>query len=134
MGSIGIDLSRWTEEGLLSFQVGRGASQGLETHLVRIQDAVSRLQPKVAVVDPVTSLTAVSGGLHEVELWEVLRAEIAPGDTVRLDAGCDKRAVTCREKFANILNFRGFPDIPGDNRLLTIPLRSTSTANGTGGK
>lgn len=74
-----------------------------------------------------------SGALHEIELWEALRAVIAVGDTVRLDAGCDKQAATCREKFANIVNFRGFPDIPGDNKLLSIPLRSSS-ANGSGGK
>ncbi|HCQ66328.1 MAG TPA: hypothetical protein DIU07_14780 [Rhodobacteraceae bacterium] len=74
------------------------------------------------------------GGIHTVELWESLRAEIAPGDTVRLDAGCNKRRSTCRDKFSNILNFRGFPDIPGDNKLLTIPLRSTSTTSGTGAK
>ena len=73
-------------------------------------------------------------GIHRVELWESLRAEIAPGDTVRLDAGCNKRRSTCRDKFANILNFRGFPDIPGDNKLLTIPLRSSSTTGGTGAK
>jgi len=74
-----------------------------------------------------------ASGLHTIELWEALRAEIAPGDSVRLDAGCNKNAATCRDKFANILNFRGFPDIPGDNRLMSIPLRS-STANGTGRK
>ena len=76
----------------------------------------------------------LSGGIHTVELWESLRAEIAPGDAVQLDAGCDKRVATCRDKFANILNFRGFPDIPGDNKLLSIPLRSSSTGSGTGSK
>lgn len=75
-----------------------------------------------------------NSGNHVVELWESLRAEIAPGDTVRLDAGCNKRRSTCRDKFSNILNFRGFPDIPGDNKLLTIPLRSSSTTSGTGAK
>lgn len=79
----------------------------------------------------VVKADAKSGGLHTVELWESLGAEIAPGDTVRLDAGCNKRRSTCRDKFSNILNFRGFPDIPGDNKLLSIPLRSTS---GTGAK
>ncbi|MCB1337048.1 MAG: DUF2163 domain-containing protein [Maritimibacter sp.] len=70
---------------------------------------------------------------HIVELWESLRAEIAVGDTVRLDAGCDKRVATCRDKFSNIRNFRGFPDVPGDNKLLTIPLR-TARDTGSGAK
>lgn len=73
-------------------------------------------------------------GIHTVELWEALRAEILPGDTLRLDAGCNKRRSTCRDKFSNVLNFRGFPDIPGDSRLLTIPLRTTGTAGGSGAK
>lgn len=75
-----------------------------------------------------------SGSLRIVELWEGLRAEIAPGDTVRLDAGCTKGVAACRDKFDNILNFRGFPDIPGDNKLMTIPLRGSGSANGSGAK
>ncbi|MFD2844660.1 phage BR0599 family protein [Paracoccus cavernae] len=45
---------------------------------------------------------------------------IAPvaGDQVRLSAGCDKRAETCRLKFANFLNFRGFPHLPTEDWLL----------------
>ena len=71
--------------------------------------------------------------LHEDRaLGEACVAAIAPGDTVRLDAGCDKRASTCREKFANIVNYRGFPDIPGDNKLLSSSASHvSSTANGT---
>lgn len=79
----------------------------------------------------VVKTDAKAGGIHMVELWESLGAEIAPGDTVQLDAGCNKRRSTCRDKFSNILNYRGFPDIPGDNKLLSIPLRTTS---GTGAK
>ena len=30
-------------------------------------------------------------------------------------AGCDKRRETCRDKFANILNFQGFPFMPGSD-------------------
>lgn len=66
-----------------------------------------------------------AGGLRLVEVWEYLSAGLAPGDRVRLEAGCDKRSETCGEKFANLLNFRGFPDIPGEDWLLGYP-----TANG----
>lgn len=58
---------------------------------------------------------------REIELWEGLRAEIATGDLVRIEAGCDKRAKTCRLKFQNLLNFRGFPDIPGEDWLMSYP-------------
>ncbi|WP_270730764.1 DUF2163 domain-containing protein [Shimia sp. Alg240-R146] len=72
----------------------------------------------------------LEGGRREVELWEPLRAEIKPGDLVRLISGCDKRFDTCRFKFGNILNFQGFPDIPGEDWITSYP---TSEADTTGG-
>jgi uncharacterized phage protein (TIGR02218 family) len=36
-------------------------------------------------------------------------------------AGCDKRAETCRAKFGNFLNFRGFPHIPGEDWVTAYP-------------
>lgn len=65
-----------------------------------------------------------------IELWEPLRAAVVPGDRVRLVAGCDKRFETCREKFANLLNFQGFPDIPGEDWVMSVP---KSTRPNTGG-
>ncbi|MCF6316001.1 MAG: DUF2163 domain-containing protein [Marinosulfonomonas sp.] len=59
-----------------------------------------------------------------IELWESLRADIATGDLVRIEAGCDKRSKTCRLKFNNFLNYRGFPDIPGEDWLMSYPTRS----------
>ena len=63
----------------------------------------------------------MEAGGRVVSLWEGLRAPVVPGDLVRLEAGCDKQAVTCREKFANLLNFRGFPHIPGDDWMTAYP-------------
>lgn len=73
-------------------------------------------------------------GTREVELWQGLRAAAGPGDSVVLEAGCDRRAATCKEKFSNYLNFRGFPDIPGEDRLMTVPLRTTRVTTESGGK
>lgn len=61
---------------------------------------------------------------RSIELWQSLGAEIAAGDIVRVEAGCDKRADTCRLKFNNFLNFRGFPDIPGEDWLMSYPTRA----------
>lgn len=63
----------------------------------------------------------LQGGRRRVELWEPLRCEIALGDKIRLEVGCDKRAATCQAKFGNYLNFRGFPHIPGEDWLVSIP-------------
>lgn len=62
------------------------------------------------------------GPVHVVELWEETRFPIGNGDQIRLHAGCDKLAGTCREKFGNFLNFRGFPHMPGEDFSLTYPV------------
>lgn len=43
------------------------------------------------------------------------------GDTLTVTAGCDRRFATCRDKFANSINFRGFPHIPGSDFVLRHP-------------
>ncbi len=72
-----------------------------------------------------------TGGTRHVELWEPFRAEIVAGDQLRIEAGCDKRMETCRLKFNNLLNFRGFPDIPGDDWLLAYPTRTSARTGGS---
>ena len=62
---------------------------------------------------------ALPGARREVELWTGLGTTPAAGDRVRLVAGCDKRAETCRLKFLNYLNFRGFPHLPPEDWLIT---------------
>lgn len=65
-----------------------------------------------------------AGAGRRVELWQALGAELAPGDRVRLEAGCDKRSETCRTKFANLARFRGFPHIPGEDWQMAYPRSS----------
>ena len=72
----------------------------------------------------VIRLDGFRGGQRRVELWEALAVAPAAGDRLRLSAGCDKRDETCRRKFHNFLNFRGFPHIPGDDWQLTVPARA----------
>ena len=70
------------------------------------------------------------GGRRVIELWEPLRGDLAEGTSVRLVAGCDKRMETCRLKFNNLLNFQGFPDLPGEDWVVAVP---RSTGANTGG-
>lgn len=44
-----------------------------------------------------------------------------PGDRFYYAPGCDKRRETCLQKFNNILNFRGEPDVPGLDLALGYP-------------
>lgn len=57
-------------------------------------------------------------GRRQIELWNGLAVGPHAGDRVRLVAGCDKSARTCREKFDNFLNFRGFPHLPPEDWLI----------------
>lgn len=60
-------------------------------------------------------------GRMVVDLWNTPSAPIQPGDAFRLVAGCDKTASTCRAKFGNFLNFRGFPLMPGEDWSTAYP-------------
>ncbi len=40
------------------------------------------------------------------------------GQKVRVYPGCDKRRVTCKVQFANVINFQGEPDIPGHDEIM----------------
>ena len=97
---------RWFEAG--SFKVTTGAASGL--------------------LESIKS-DEVMNGVRHITLWQPLRAEVMVGDSVRLVAGCDKRSETCRIKFNNMINFQGFPDIPGDDWLMSVP-RSTDPSEG----
>jgi uncharacterized phage protein (TIGR02218 family) len=54
----------------------------------------------------------------EIALWAPLSHVPTPGEQITLTAGCDKRFETCRDRFANAVNFRGFPHIPGADYAL----------------
>ena len=103
---------RWFEDG--RFSVINGAAAGL-VGVVKI-DRQDREQ-------------------RRIELWQSLRAPITAGDRVRIHAGCDKSATTCRVKYANFLNFRGFPHIPGEDWLASYPVpgRPNGRARRSGG-
>lgn len=57
----------------------------------------------------------------DLELYDDMAQTIAPGDLFIAYPGCDKRFATCGEKFANRVNFRGEPHVPGTDALLNYP-------------
>lgn len=68
----------------------------------------------------IDQLTAVitheaSGGYVSLTLDVRQCAKPAVGDQFTITAGCDKRFSTCKSKFSNALNFRGFPHLPGND-------------------
>ena len=74
---------------------------------------------------------ANSGAAGEVKAWDASTSTatlflptafpIVVGDTLTLTVGCDKRRTTCVRRFANVVNFRGEPWIPGLDTALKYP-------------
>lgn len=60
----------------------------------------------------------LASGVVSITLLEAPVRAINGGHTFTIRAGCDKRAETCAAKFANIVNFRGFPHIPGQDTVI----------------
>lgn len=52
-------------------------------------------------------------------LQQAMPNAIAIGDAYSVHAGCDKLLATCRDKFSNVINFRGFPHVPGLDRMVS---------------
>ena len=97
--------SDWFTRGLLTFTTGpnAGRSQEVRRH-------------------------TLDGAIATFELWQPFAHAISPGDTFSVTAGCDKHFATCQAKFANGVNFRGFPHIPG-NDFITAVARPGDPAN-----
>ncbi|MCA0433504.1 MAG: DUF2163 domain-containing protein [Proteobacteria bacterium] len=60
-------------------------------------------------------------GQAKLELQATPAFAVLAGDTVKLVAGCDKQLATCRAKFANAANYRGFPHMPGTDFVAAFP-------------
>ena len=85
----------WFDRGLLRWTSGANAGRAVEVRTHRR-----------------------SGAIAVFDLWQAMHAEIAAGDGFTVTAGCDKRFRTCRLKFSNEANFRGFPHMPGNDFAL----------------
>ena len=93
----------WFSRGLLTFSSGAADGQAIEV----------RYHSKTG--------TAVT-----IELWAPARGPLQPGQTFVVTAGCDKHLTTCRAKFANAANFRGFPHMPGNDFVTTFARKGGS--------
>jgi circadian clock protein KaiC len=67
MRSVGVDLQKWVETGLLRFSAARPTLWGLEMHLARMHKDVEAFGPQVVAVDPTYNLSAV-GSATEVRM------------------------------------------------------------------
>jgi circadian clock protein KaiC len=91
MKSVGIDLARHVQSGLLKFHASRPTYHGLEMHLLGIYDAVKEFRPDVVVFDPLTNLIEI-GSQREVKamltrLIDFLKMESVTGFFTTLTEG-----------------------------------------------
>ncbi|MDO5657836.1 MAG: DUF2163 domain-containing protein [Paracoccus sp. (in: a-proteobacteria)] len=107
-------IARVSEAQRFEFDDGAGFDSGWFDHgrLVMLDGAAQGLGGVIR------QDSALPGGGREVALWTGLGLTPAVGDRVRLIAGCDKTMATCRLKFRNALNFRGFPHLPSEDWLM----------------
>ena len=91
------------------------AANWFEKGRVRLLDGPAQGQTGLIKFD------RIEGGQRVIELWHRIGPQVAAGDRIRLESGCDRRAETCQGKFNNFHNFRGFPHIPGEDWLLSYP-------------
>jgi uncharacterized phage protein (TIGR02218 family) len=77
------------------------------------------------------SQTVKAHAAGALDLWEAMPFAVAIGDAFAVTAGCDKRFDTCKTKFANALNFRGNPLMPGNDWVVAAP---RDGENNDGGK
>lgn len=69
-------------------------------------------------------------GVVTLDLWQAMPEPIAVGDTFSVTAGCDKRFTTCHDRFDNVVNFRGFPHIPGNDFVIRYPVQGEAGNDG----
>jgi circadian clock protein KaiC len=91
MGSIGLDLRRWVDAGLLHFHAARPTSAGLELHLATMVKVIHEIKPGLVILDPISNFGSV-GNLAAVkfalvQLIDVLKTAQITGCFTCLTAG-----------------------------------------------
>lgn len=100
----------WFTRGILDFTSGANAGRAME----------------------IKNHRTVAAGI-EIELWQPMGEAITVGDTATATAGCDKRIETCAARFANAINYRGFPHMPGNDFITAVAQPGSTPRPNVGG-
>lgn len=115
-GRCRVDLAAWQTRGIVRDVPDRNGMTvtGLETFADGFFDrGTIRFDDGLAA--DVERQQAAGDGRTLIRFWLPLERDLAPGQGFTITAGCDKTFATCRARFANHLNFRGFPHVPGSD-------------------
>jgi circadian clock protein KaiC len=69
MKSVGLNLERWVDKGLLAHEAWRPTQYGIEMHLLRIHKLIEKFRPQCVVIDPITNLM---NGNSKIEVQSML--------------------------------------------------------------
>lgn len=70
------------------------------------------------------------GSSVTLTLWQRAPKQVQAGDTFAVTAGCDKTFETCKARFDNAVNFRGFPHMPGNDRAFAYVVGESGDNDG----
>ena len=87
--------------------------------------------PNAGAVSEIKSHQKKSDQKTELRFWQRLVFLPLIRDSFKITAGCDKTFGTCRTKFFNQINFRGFPHMPGNDFILSLPSQQDGTLDGS---
>ena len=73
---------------------------------------------------------ALVGASAQFDLWTPAVADVQVGDTFQVTAGCKQTAEVCKAKFNNLVNFQGFPHMPGQDVITTYPTQGGDNQEG----
>lgn len=112
---------------------GEGSVMSIESTSTIVAAGLDAFSEGVFTGGKLTWMSGANGGLSveikehrmalghaRLSLWQAMPEAIA-SDAFTITAGCDKRFATCRERFNNVVNFRGFPHIPGNDFVIASP-------------
>ncbi|WDR06394.1 DUF2163 domain-containing protein [Devosia rhodophyticola] len=102
------------------FRLGLSGLDGFDPGWFDFGHAVWASGQRIGLRDSVLSQTRL-GGVDLLEFSMPVGDWASAGDELTVYAGCDRRFDTCRQKFGNGVNFRGFPHIPGSDYVLRYP-------------
>jgi uncharacterized phage protein (TIGR02218 family) len=113
-GRCGIDIAAWQAAATVAAGSDRGTVvvtdlSGFATGFFDL----GRLMLADGIEAGIERHRRIDAGLAELVLWLPLEAPPPVGSAITVTAGCDKRFATCKARFANAVNFRGFPHLPG---------------------
>jgi circadian clock protein KaiC len=132
MRSIGLDLQKWVDAGLLRIWAARPSAFGLETHLAILFQLIQEESPSVAVLDGVAGLAHGSPGLEGASMMarplDLLKARGITTLVTSLGHEDETATMTVASLVDNWLLVRNIETNGERNRLLFV-LKSRGTAH-----